>query len=265
MRVLAGLGVALAAAVVVPVAAAKEDPRVIELCGPSRCVTVQGRTAVDAVRPSERTTVDEPPALAPYLAVGPHGRLYHGRLFYVPAAGMLAAALRAQTMTGESDVVWYRVGDDERRLLEAAARGLEPHPTPTIASVRIGRRMLTASGAASYEQLWRVRGEPVAAASAPSSWVELDVRSAAPSPWTLERPELLYAPRANVLERGRSLVRLPDRLAADLEAGRPLGDSGGGAAVPWPAGVVLLVAGVAAWRRNRNGAGGVGASTRKEL
>jgi hypothetical protein len=243
-RVAAVAALALLAA---PAAGAKEGLKEIEVCGRSACVTAGGRAVLDAVRPYERPTAYEPPPLAPYLTIGPDDRVLLGRLFYVPDSGMLAA--RHRSNDEEPYVIWFRLDDRERRLLEGVARGLEPHPAPTITRVRIAGRTVEGAGAASYERLWRVRGEPVPSGAEPSRWIRLDVESDVPSPWTSERPELVYAPGANVLERGLTLIRVPDALAADLEAGRPLGASGARA---WPEAIgVLALAGIGTLLRRR--------------
>ena len=240
-----GIGVKLGAAALVaaaalagaPATAAKSDPTSVELCGPSACVAAAGRAVVSAVKPGGQPTLDTPPP-APYLRLGPSGRLYHGDLYYVPSSGMIAAALPAQLLTGESDVVWYRPSPAGRRLLRRAARRVEPYTAPAITRVRVGGTTLTGRAAASYARLWHARGERVAAA--PSDWRPIDLQADLASPWTVERAELLYAPAENVLERGRSLVRLPDGLAADIEALRPLDDAREpGSALPLAAALVL--------------------------
>ena len=74
-----------------------------------------------------------------------------------------------------------------------------------------------------------------------------------PNPWT--QVWLLWYPQDKVLFRSPgTYVRLPDDLAADIDAARPLGSGpGGGTLVPWlPIGVVAagaLILLVLAFRR----------------
>jgi hypothetical protein len=233
--------VAAATLAAAPAAGAKEDPMSVEFCGPSACTTAAGQDVVAAVSLDGLLTVDTPPP-APYVALGPPGRLYHGDLWYVPRPGLLAAALPANLVTGEKFVVWYRPNEQDRRVLRRVADRVEPYPTPAITRVRVGGDTITGRAAASYARLWRAGGERVAASAAPSDWREIDLLADAPSPWTVERVELLYAARENVLARGRAVVRLPDGLAADIEGLRALEDGRGLGRAWLPAGLLLLAA-----------------------
>ena len=183
------------------------------------CVKVKDAAALLMLAPYGRPTVDPPP-LGPFYAVG--RPWHHGEVFYVPSAGMVASATRARTLTSESDVVWLRVDARTRAVLATLARTVEPYPQPLLTRARLGAHVLGGEPAASYARLWREPGTPVAPSYDRGDWLALDVESQARSPWTLERPELLYSPAGDVLERGRTLLRVPGDLAADLEAGRPL-------------------------------------------
>jgi hypothetical protein len=235
LAVLAGLGAllrrraalaltVLIALAAVPIAQAKGRQTSLELCGREACVTIRDDRVITGLMPYGRATVSPPP-LSPYYAIGPRVR-YDGLVYYVPGAGMVATSRLEPTLGGSRYVVWLPVNARARRLVDEYASRLEPFPALRITQVRIGDRLVTGSSAASYARLLEATFDEAAAPPAVHDWLAIDLRSDRPTPWTAERAEFLYSPGANLLDRGLSIIRVPDSLAADLEAGRALGDHG---------------------------------------
>jgi len=175
------------------------------------------------------------------LVVGegdPAGETHTFALYYVPSADAMAWAEQGAVQLHPI------YGDRAIGAMRALVAGISPFPRPRVTSVRVGNRRLAGPAAQSYLQLFSENGESPLGES-PDDWIRLDLQSPKASPWTDGRPDLMYSPSANLIERGWQRFQLPDELAADLEAARALEASpSSGASRAWALGLGLL--GVAA-------------------
>jgi hypothetical protein len=152
-------------------------------------------------------------------------------IYLVPSSNVLAVPLESGSTN------YHPVFGRARTLLRRLATRVEPFPAPVLTGATVDGR--TVSGDPStYLQLFDAESAG-AAITGDEEWLPIELASRTKSPWTNDAVYVAYSPSAKLLRRGTETIRLPDRLAADVEAARALGD--GGAGVPW-----LLVAGLAA-------------------
>jgi hypothetical protein len=216
--------VAIAAVSIVTVLAiaapawAKEPIRAT-FCGASGCRTFEDRATLNRIPGGEATTPVGP--AAPYYRVeivnGEEGGATHSFfMYYVPSANAMAwdepeGVMRYHPIFGSPTI----------NLMRRLTRELEPFPRPVVARAVVGGRHVTGAAAQTYLQLFDALPEAPLAES-PNDWVLIDLRSSRPSPWTDGTTDLVFSPSANLLERGWTRVKLPDAVAADVEAARAI-------------------------------------------
>lgn len=206
----------VAALVVVPPAAAKE-PISATVCGASGCKTFTDPATLNEI-PSGEATVGLGSASPFYrvtiVAGEPGGATHSFSMYYLPSENAMA--------WGEDDVVRLHpiFGETATTLMRELTEGIEPFQPPRVTAALVDGRRVTGDAAQSYLSLFRLGGEPVV--TSPSDWLEIDLRSARGSPWTDGRPDLVYSPSENLLERGWLRYEVSAGLADDIEAGRAL-------------------------------------------
>jgi hypothetical protein len=220
--------VVAAASLVAVLAAASpawaKEPIRATFCGTSGCRTYDDRATLNRIPAGEATTALGP--VAPYYRVevvaGEHGNPQNQHAFfmyYVPSANAMAfeepeGVMRSHPIFGAPTI----------NLMRRLTRGLEPFPRPMVTRATVGERLVTGAAARSYLELF----DPLPEAErteAPNDWINVDLRSTRPSPWTDEKIDLVYSPGANLLERGWTRVEVPAAVAADVEAGRAIDGS----------------------------------------
>ena len=224
MKTLASLFAAsLVFAALAPSAAGKEI-KSAKVCGPSECMTVTDRDQAMVLINSSHP--GSPPPAASFYTVEVEVAVEAGRavawtFYYVPSAQMTRSAYAPDGEAGPSVPAWSTVPGATSAFFREVTKGMEPFPKPDLSSVGIGSRTVVA-GADSYLRLFELPPTR-ASGSLPTEYsAAIDLRSKQPTPWTDMPSDLSYSPAAGMLERGGQVVRLPDELRADLQAGRPL-------------------------------------------
>ena len=224
--------VVLVAALVLPATAQAKEITSLALCGPDECQDIDA-SGYGHSAPFGGETVGPPAGHFYRLDIGVDGGADGFSAYYEPVSGLLATPDRPGTF------LWLRPSAKLAPDLKAAAKLLEPFPAPRVIGAQVGARQVTGD-ASTYSALLRLDGPPVVPKTSEDA-VVIRLRPSAPNPWT--EAMLLYYPRDRVLFRSPgAYLRLPDAMAADVEAARPLGGSDGGAGpiVPWvPIGVGL--------------------------
>lgn len=224
MRVLLLVVVAV---LVLPAAVQAKELTGLAVCGPSECedgdVSGFGHAA-----PFGGETNGPPPRRYLRLDLEVDGQSSGWYLFYDPVTGLVARE------DGPGIWVWSRLAPSLAEAVEDTAKRVEPFPAPRVIGARVGSERVSGS---TYAALLRADG-PAAVPHTNEDAVTIALIANAPNPWTQVR--LLWYPRDKVLFRSPgTYVRLPDGVAGDIDAARPLGD-GDGSMVPWvPIGVGL--------------------------
>jgi hypothetical protein len=225
-------------ALALPATSAAKEIASVTVCGASGCRTTHNPP--QQIASGADGVPDPAPAPAPYytvtLTAGEPGAMESWQIFYVPEPAFLG-------LRGEAGrAVFERLEEGALPLLQAAARGVEPFPAPTITRVTVGGKRV--ADPASYTRLLTIEGEESSIA-APADFVPIVFHATRPSPWT-ELRYLMFSPSSGTLERSISLVELPDRLAAAVAGGASLdgsdGTSGGSVWDDRPVVAAVLVA-----------------------
>ena len=237
-------------AVALPAAAAAKGISALEVCGAAGCREVAVPPGIHASLGSATRNV-APSAPAPFVEL----RVFRDgtaaeTAWYVPRTRLLA--VRGEGGGAEWHPLVAGSALDDR--IAAAARGVAPHvPRGTAAYVGTRRVQGDVSG---YLQLFGVPSAgPVHERDA--RWVGISVKTAPPSPWALTY--LAFSARGMLLQRGPAVVRLPEAVAADVEAARPIAPDDGRNLLPWLsvaalAAVLLVLAAANALGERRSGA-----------
>ncbi|HEV3408331.1 MAG TPA: hypothetical protein VG079_06555 [Gaiellaceae bacterium] len=254
MRPLASLFAATLAFAAFATSAAAKEVKSAKVCGPSDCVMVKERWKATLLVSGEGGPGSPPPA-SPFYTVEVRVEVPEEEeavpawtFYYVPSAEMTRPAYDPRGDTGPSAHSWWTMDRRGVALLARVTKGLEPFPKPDISSVVIGSKRVV-ERADSYLALYELpntRGGR--SGSLPveySEWINL--RSTEPSPWTDLPRDLSFSPSAGLMERGGQVVRIPEELLADIQAGRPLAaEPTGGASSPWTTLAATLAAALAA-------------------
>jgi hypothetical protein len=152
-------------------------------------------------------------------------------------------------------IVWSRLTGPSATTMKRLARGVDAFPAPRISATFVGGRAVSGDPA-SYLALFREPGRRMNANTFPNDWVPIDFQSTQASPWTDSPFELMFSPSTNAIERGIQQVVLPQALASDIEAARPLAVEEATRWLPWLVvgalvGALLVLAGLGAVLRRR--------------
>jgi len=221
------LALVVAALVAPPGASAKELLQAT-VCGASGCRTVKDKGTLNEIPGGETATALGAPA--PYyrlVLVGaePGGRRYGFSLYYVPSAN--AVAWKEERLVRLHPIYGARANGVMRRL----TAGLEPYPAPRLSAALVGSRRITGAAAQSYLSLFTL-GEDAPRDVSSGDWIPIDLRSTRPSPWTEGPSEFVFSPSERLLEIAWEHRRIPDAIAADIAAGRPLHEEQS-RGIPW--------------------------------
>jgi hypothetical protein len=164
---------------------------------------------------------------APSPPPGPYYRLElkaewleNATLFYVPGANTLRAGSN-----------WLQVDKKLSAALNAAARGLEPFPRPTLTRVLVNGR--PAPNPAAYEALLGALPQGNVMPDL-GRRIEIVVRSDRPSPWTSAPRPLEYFPRVNLLHRHVEWFSVSPRLAEQIEEDAGIVTAAADSRSKWP-------------------------------
>lgn len=235
--------VVFAVALAVPAAAAAQAKELtgFSLCGPDEChdgdMTGFGHNGPFGGAVGDGEAPPPSDFLRLELAVDGHEAAWV--VFYEPVTGLV----KTESSTGRPE--WRRPAPALATAMKDAAKGLETFPAPRVTGVRIGRKTVEGDPS-SYLRLISVDG-PFAFPKTYDDAEQIVFQTPDPNPWT--DVNLLYYAEDDVLARYGTYVKLPADLAADLEAGRPLGGDGG-TNLSWaPIGVALAgLLALVAWR-----------------
>lgn len=237
-------------------AAQSKELSSFKACGASGCKSVTApatlRALIRAIELQGEPVTTATPAPAPFFrleftakddeAVGPSFTQY-----YVPSREVVAIE------TDPEATAWVRAGA-LNSLYERVTAGVTPFGKPTFTRAALGGEAV--SDAASYSRLFTLRGSTDDFPDDPD-WMPISLGSARPSPWTTSAATLEYSPSKNVLWRGVEYVKLPDRLADNLEHHRSFATPASAGGFPWVpllgalASAALLLGGAFIARRRR--------------
>jgi hypothetical protein len=255
MKTLASLVAATIAFAALAASAAAKEVKRATVCGVSDCVVVKDREkAMALISGDEGSGPGSPPPASSFYTVEVtidtgQGDAPTWTLYYVPSAAMTRPAYDPHGDAGASNHPWWAVSPSTEALYRQVTKGLEPFPRPHLSSVAIGSKTLVA-GADSYLQVYELPPTR-ASGSLPTAYSEwIDLRSKQPTPWTDLPRDLSFSPSGGVVERGGQVVKLPEALLADMQAGRPLGvertdAARGGSSFPWMTLAATLAAALA--------------------
>ncbi len=236
-----GLALALAALFASPSVAAQPhiyQRQAFELCGPSGCERIVGRTNYETVvgllavapDPSGHAT---PPPIAPFYEIRVElSRTETDRGFFVPASQVLKPPLYA----GEPG--WIRATPEALEVLAPAMRAISPWPAPQITDARVGGRVVADPSfySALYDELPKAPpGQGV------GTGATITLQSDRSSPWTYGFNTLKYFPDDNVLYRGGEWVQLPPAISERLKQGGGLKGPEGTSGMPWELAVISVL------------------------
>lgn len=218
-----GVVALLVALVLAPEAAAKGDVAVA-LCGASGCAQVAADAPARSALAWPHLESVPPPPVGDFFRLRFAVRGGAPRVgYYVPDAGLLALVDGGGLRTGvEGVATWTRVPPAGAAALRRALEGLEPFPAPRLTSAEIGFRPVAEPRG--YLELYGV--EPAGrAVPAPGDWTPIVLGADRPNPWTDGTTRLAYSPSTRQLRRGQEVVRLPEAIAAAVEARAPLAEA----------------------------------------
>ena len=229
--------VVLVAALVVPAAAQAKEITSLAVCGPATCedadVAGFGHDA-----PFGGANKGPPPGRFYVLEFVADGQRAGWPIYYEPTSGLAAIEEGAGTF------VWRPLAPKLATVVRETARRVDAFPVPRVTGARVGGTTV-AGDAASYSSLLRVGGQPVVPKTSAGA-LTIALQSPHPNPWT-EVKLLWYAEDKVLFRSPGTYVRLPDGIADDVDAARPVG-GGGRTTVPWLpiavalAGALLLLA-----------------------
>jgi hypothetical protein len=225
-------------------------------CGAAGCKVVTApatlRALIQALELQGEPVTTDTPAPAPFFrleftAKGDEGMSPSFTQYYVPSTGTIAIHPEAGSWA------WIDAAA-LRSLFRKVTAGLTPYGRPTFTRAALGRDALAAP--ASYARLFTLHGS-TDDLPAEADWIPITFGAAAPSPWTTQAATLEYSPSKNVLWRGVEYIKLPGRLAGNLEHHRSFAAAAATSGFPWVpllaalGGAALLLGGAFIARRRR--------------
>jgi hypothetical protein len=228
----------------------------LKVCGASGCKEMSEpallRAAISLAEIQGEPVTIHTPAPAPFLRLefmvkGDEGSTPSFLQYYVPSRDAVTWRV------GEGSWGWIRAGE-RRPLYEQATAGLKPFRKPTFTRVTIGGK--PGVDPASYARLFQLN-QPTSDYPYDSDWIRIELGSAKSSPWTTDAPTIEYSPSEQVLWRGTEFIKLPEAIAARLDARESLARATDDDSFPWPAlfggigGAALVVPAALIFRRRR--------------
>jgi hypothetical protein len=232
MKWLTLTGLVAAAVLVWASGAQAKELASLKVCGASGCKEVKGeaflRDAIGLAEIQGEPVTIRTPRPAPYFRLefrvkGDEGSTPSFLQYYVPAS-------RAVTWrVGEGAWGWIHAGA-RRPLYERAIAGVKPFARPAITRVTIGGK--PAADPASYTRLFRLNR---ATSDYPddSDWIRIELGSKRPSPWSTHASTIEYSPSEDILWRGTEFIKVPEAIAARLEARKSLAVGTESDSFPW--------------------------------
>jgi hypothetical protein len=123
-------------------------------------------------------------------------------------------------MASRAGATFTRVTDEAAAAFARLAARVQPFPTPRITAAFVGERRVRGD-ANTYALLFALESAG-RAVNAGSDWVPIDLRSERDTPWTNGASYLAYSPSETLLQRGPELLRVPSRIARDLDRARAI-------------------------------------------
>ena len=247
MKALASLLAASFLFAALATSAVAKEIKSAKVCGPSDCVTVTDRDQAMVLANSSHP--GSPPPAASFYTVEVEVTVEAERavtwtFYYVPSAEMARPANDPAADAGPSVLAWSTVPVATSALFRDVTKEIEPFPKPELSSVKVGSKTVV-QGANSYLRIFELPPTRVSGSMPTEYSASIDLRSKEPTPWTDMPSDLSFSPTAGMLERGGQVVRLPEELLADLQAGRPLAVEEESTAFPWRTLAAALAAALA--------------------
>jgi hypothetical protein len=236
-------------ALALPTSAFAKEVSAMRVCGPTDCTTLRDRALLT---PLIRNTGPQAPTPrpAPFYRVTlvvsepGHGLVGGWKTWYVPSVALIQGRDEANSP------YWYAPSAAALTFLRTHLAGIDPYPSPRFTHVELGTRAARDPG--SYTALF----DPglARATEYADDWKPVTI-TATSNPWT-DGVLLSYSPSQNVFWHGSERVRLPGRLAANLEAGRSAlaAEPAGGSPWGWvggPAAALVIGGGIFGFLRAR--------------
>jgi hypothetical protein len=213
-------------ALALPATALAKEVSAMKVCGPSACTTLRDRALltplVTNAGPQAATPRPAPFYRVTILVSEPgHGLVGSWKTWYVRSAALF------QGRDEGNSPYWYAPSERALAYVNDRLAHLEPYAAPRFTRIELGTTSVRDPG--SYTALFDPR--LARATEYADDWKPLTI-TAKTNPWT-DGVLLSYSPSQNVFWHGSERVRLPDRLAANLEAGRSALAAAPAGASPW--------------------------------
>jgi hypothetical protein len=204
----------------------------LKVCGASGCTEVESHALLrDAISlaeiQGEPVTIRTPPPARffrlEFMVKGDEGSTPSFLQHYVPSHGAVAWRI------GEGAWGWISVGE-RRALYERATAGLKPFRKPAITRATVNGESARDPG--SYVRLFQLH-RPTSDYPDQSDWIRIELGSATPSPWTTHAPTIEYSPSERILWRGTEFIKVPETIAARIDARKSLTGARKSDSFPW--------------------------------
>jgi hypothetical protein len=220
------LTVSASVALALPGPAFAKEVSAMKVCGRDDCITLKNRSLLTPIIESGGRPAATPRP-APFYRVTfqvsepGHGLVGGWDTWYVPSPSLFQGRDEANTP------YWYAPNANTLAYLRGRLATVKPYPAPRFTRVELGTTSVREpmSYAALFDPKFARTDEYA------DDWKPVTITATA-NPWTAD-VLLSYSPDKNVLWRGRERVRLPDRLAANLESGRSALASAPDRRSPW--------------------------------
>lgn len=213
------LALVLLASLALASPAAAKELQSVSICGVSSCTTYEDeKTATLLAHMGESSGRAAAPG-AYYVVTftgDAQGEQFGWKSFYVPGAELWASF---DDMYGL--VRWSTASPSAARVLDAATRGLEPFPAPSIEAVRIDGKPI-GGDPQGYLTLFTAEASRPAPEPSKYDWVPVDLVASAATPWTMSERDLMFSPSAGAIERVGVRIPLEPELAGAVAAGDTL-------------------------------------------
>jgi hypothetical protein len=209
-------------ALALPAEAAAKGDVAVTVCGANGCSEVVGDVAARSALAWPNLESVAPPPVDAFYSLRFEGDRGSGPKvgYYVPRHGLLAVVDAEGARTGVDGVAtWTAVPEAAHSALAQAVEGLRPAGEPRLTGAEIGFRPVDEPRG--YLELFEIEAAGPGPPPAPGDWTPIVLEADRPNPWT-DATRLAYSPSTKALRRGQEILRLPDDVAANLEARAPL-------------------------------------------